>query len=103
MGQAGKAGWAIDRRAIAIAMGQGGSFEIGSQIFPEFVQIQTVIQYFCVKSIKAIDINGFSPEFVPPSCNMQAVQSRVTIAYRSRVANAPDSNVFVIADGPFVN
>jgi hypothetical protein len=67
-------------------MGQGGSFEIGSQILdacrrcalqirsqricPDFVQVQTVIQYFCVKSMKAIDINEFSPEFVPPSYNM---------------------------------
>jgi hypothetical protein len=84
-------------------MGQGGSFEIGSQIFPDFVQAQIVIQYFCVKFIKAIDINDYSPEFVPPSCNMQAVQSRVTIAYRSRVANAPDSSVNEIADKPFVN
>jgi hypothetical protein len=53
-------------------MDQGGSFEIGSQIFPDFVQVQTVIQHFCVKFMKAIDINEFSPEFVPPSCNMQA-------------------------------
>jgi hypothetical protein len=51
---------------------QGRTIQIGSQIFPDFVQVQTVIQYFCVKSMKAIDINKFSPEFVTPSCNMQA-------------------------------
>jgi len=27
-------------------MAQGGSFEIGSQIFPDFVQVQTVTGYF---------------------------------------------------------
>ena len=36
-----KQGRTIARRAIAAAMGQGGSFEIGSQISPEFVQAQT--------------------------------------------------------------
>ena len=36
-------GWSIARRCIAIAMDQGGSIKIGSQIFPEFVQAQTVI------------------------------------------------------------
>jgi hypothetical protein len=42
-GKAGKQGWSIARRCIAIAMDQGGSIKIGSQIFPEFVQAQTVI------------------------------------------------------------
>ena len=37
-----KQGRTIDRRPIALAMDQGGSFEIGSQIFPDFVQVQTV-------------------------------------------------------------
>jgi hypothetical protein len=35
-------GWSITRRCIAIAMDQGGSIKIGSQIFPDFVQAQTV-------------------------------------------------------------
>jgi len=42
-GKYGKQGWSIARRCIAIAMDQGGSIKIGSQIFPEFVQAQTVI------------------------------------------------------------
>jgi hypothetical protein len=42
-GIAGKQGWLIARRFIAIAMDQGGSIKIGSQIFPEFVQAHTVI------------------------------------------------------------
>jgi hypothetical protein len=39
-------------------MGQGGSFEIGSQIFPEFVQVQTVIDKFLHMFTQAIDINS---------------------------------------------
>jgi hypothetical protein len=45
-GKSGKQGRTIARRAIAIAMAQGGSFEIGSQIFPDFVQAQTGIFHF---------------------------------------------------------
>jgi hypothetical protein len=57
-GKYGKQGWSIVRRCIAVAMDQGGSIEIacmdvggratqellaGSrQIFPEFVQAQTI-------------------------------------------------------------
>jgi hypothetical protein len=41
-GKYGKQGWSITRRCIAIAMDQGGSTRIGRQIFPEFVQAQTV-------------------------------------------------------------
>ena len=41
-GKYGKQGWSIARRCIAIAMDQGGSIEIDSQIFTESVQIQTV-------------------------------------------------------------
>jgi len=41
-GKYGKQGWSIARRCIAIAMDQGGSIKIGSQIFPDFVQGQTV-------------------------------------------------------------
>jgi hypothetical protein len=41
-GKSGKQGWLIARRCIAIAMDQGGSIKIGSQIFPDFVQVQTV-------------------------------------------------------------
>jgi hypothetical protein len=42
-GKAGKQGWLIARRFIAIAMDQGGSIKIGRQIFPEFVQAQTIV------------------------------------------------------------
>ena len=42
-GKYGKQCWLIARRCIAIAMDQGGSIKIGSQIFPEFVQVQNVI------------------------------------------------------------
>jgi hypothetical protein len=35
LGQAGKAGWAIDRRIIAVAMIQGGSPKMRSQIVPK--------------------------------------------------------------------
>jgi hypothetical protein len=41
-GKYGKQGWSIVRRCIAVAMDQGGSIEIGRQIFPEFVQAQTI-------------------------------------------------------------
>jgi hypothetical protein len=41
-GKYGKQGWSIARRCIAIAMDQGGSIKIGRQIFPDFVQVQTV-------------------------------------------------------------
>jgi hypothetical protein len=44
-GKAGKQYWLIARRCIAIAMDQGGSVNIGSQIFPEFVQAQ---MYFSI-------------------------------------------------------
>ena len=43
---ANKQGRTIARRAIAVAMAQGGSFEIGSQIFSGFVQVQTVTRHF---------------------------------------------------------
>jgi hypothetical protein len=49
-GKYGKQGRTIARRPIALAMGQGGSFEIGSHIFPEFVQVQTVMHYFLRKT-----------------------------------------------------
>jgi hypothetical protein len=42
-GKYGKQAWSIARRCIAIAMDQGGSIKIGSQIFPEFVQTHIVI------------------------------------------------------------
>jgi hypothetical protein len=45
-GKYGKQGWSIARRFIAIAMDQGGSIKIGRQIYPEFVQAQTVIFYY---------------------------------------------------------
>ena len=38
----GKQCWFIARRCIAVAMDQGGSIKIGRQIFPEFVQVETV-------------------------------------------------------------
>jgi hypothetical protein len=45
-GKYGKQGWLIARRCIAVAMDQEGSIKIGSQIFPDFVQVQTVIFVF---------------------------------------------------------
>jgi len=42
-GKYGKQCWLIACRCIAIAMDQGRSIKIGSQIFPVFVQAQTVI------------------------------------------------------------
>jgi hypothetical protein len=42
-GEYGKQCWSITRRFIAIAMDQGGSIKIDSQIYPGFVQAQTVI------------------------------------------------------------
>jgi hypothetical protein len=41
-GKYGKQGWSIARRCIAVATHQGGSIKIGSQILPDFVQVQTV-------------------------------------------------------------
>jgi hypothetical protein len=38
-----KQGRTIASRSIAKAMDQGGSFEIGRQIFPDFVQVQSVL------------------------------------------------------------
>ncbi len=40
-GKYGKQGCSITRRCIAVATHQGGSTNLGSQIFPEFVQVQT--------------------------------------------------------------
>jgi hypothetical protein len=47
----GKQCWSIARRCIAVAMDQGGSIKIGSQIFPEFVQVQT--GYFDIHDFQA--------------------------------------------------
>jgi len=41
-GRFSKQGWSIAPRCIAVATHQGGSIKIGSQIFPDFVQVQTV-------------------------------------------------------------
>jgi hypothetical protein len=38
----GKQGWLIARRCIAVAMDQGGSARMGSEIFPDFAQVKTV-------------------------------------------------------------
>jgi hypothetical protein len=54
-GKPGKQDRTIVRRPIALAMGQGGSFEIGRQIFSDFVQAQTVIQHCHEKPLKMID------------------------------------------------
>ena len=67
-----KQGRTIARRRIALAMGQGRSFEIGSQIFSGFVQAKTAARYFPGEFVNIVDIVGFSPESVPTSCNMQA-------------------------------
>ncbi len=51
-GKYGKQCWLIARRCIAVATHQGGSIKIDSQIFPDFVQVQTVISVsynFCVQ------------------------------------------------------
>ena len=51
-GNYGKQYWSIARRCIAVATHQGGSIKIGSQIFPDFVQVQTVISVsynFCAQ------------------------------------------------------
>ncbi len=45
-GKYGKQCWSITRRCIAVAMDQGGSTKIGRQIFPDFVQVQTVFSIF---------------------------------------------------------
>jgi hypothetical protein len=50
-GKYGKQGWTIARRCIAVAMDQGGSIKIGSQIFPDFVQVQTV--FFVIHDFRA--------------------------------------------------
>jgi hypothetical protein len=50
-GKYGKQDWLIAHRCIAVAMDQGGSIKIGSQIFPEFVQVQTV--FFVFRHISA--------------------------------------------------
>ncbi len=50
-GKFGKQGWLIARQCIAVAMDQGGSIKIGSQIFPDFVQVQTV--FFVFHEIRA--------------------------------------------------
>jgi len=46
-----KQGWSIARRCIAVATHQGRSIKIGSQIYPVFVQVQTVFSGF--NSIRA--------------------------------------------------
>jgi hypothetical protein len=40
-GKYGKQDWLIACRCIAVATHQGGSIKLGSQIFPDFVQVQT--------------------------------------------------------------
>jgi hypothetical protein len=71
-GKYGKQGWSIACRCIAIAMDQGGSIKIGSQIFPEFVQVQSV--FFIIHDIRAklFEINHKYHKSLPPSCNMRA-------------------------------
>jgi len=49
-GKYGKQGWLIARRCIAVAMDQGGSIKIDSQIFPDFVQVQTV--FFIIHDLR---------------------------------------------------
>jgi hypothetical protein len=48
-GKSGKQDWTIARRCIAMATHQGGSFKIGRQIFPDFVQAQNAKNYKHVK------------------------------------------------------
>jgi hypothetical protein len=49
-GKYGKQGWSIAHRFIAVVTHQGGSINLGSQIFPDFVQVQTV--YFVILDIR---------------------------------------------------
>jgi len=51
-GKSGKQGWLIARRCIAIATHQGGSINLGSQIFPDFVQVQTV--FFIIHDFRIV-------------------------------------------------
>jgi hypothetical protein len=53
-------------------MGQGGSFEMGRRIFPDFVQVQTVPGYFLETGFQAVNSHLASPQYEPPSCNVQA-------------------------------
>ena len=53
-------------------MAQGGSFEIGSQIFPDFVQVQTEPNQYWAIPDQVSENNILTHEFVPPLCNMQA-------------------------------
>ena len=76
-GKYGKQGWSIARRCIAIATHQGGSIKIGSQIFPDFVQVQTVFFLIHDFRVKLFEINDKYRKSLPPSCNMRAsVDSR---------------------------
>jgi len=46
---------------------QTRSAEIGSQIYPDFVQVQTVPANILEKTVQVIEIHFISQEFVPPS------------------------------------
>jgi hypothetical protein len=56
-GKFGKQYWLIARRCIAIAMDQGGSINIGSQVFSGFVQVENVFSAFHEFSCLIILIN----------------------------------------------
>ena len=99
-GKSGKQGRTIVRRAIAVAMGQGGSFETGRQIIdvrrpwrtplrgcfaspiripriaPDFVQVQTGFAQVLEILLKRFYISTITQEFVSPSCNLQARLNR---------------------------
>jgi len=53
-------------------MDQGGSIKIGSQIFPDFVQVQTVFSGFHGIRTLLLEFNDKDHNFSPPSCNMRA-------------------------------
>ncbi len=53
-------------------LNQGGSIKIGSQIFPDFVQVQTVFSDFQGIRTLLIELTDKDHKLSPPSCNMRA-------------------------------
>ncbi len=107
-GKYGKQGWSIARRCIAVAMDQGGSIKIAyrdvavrrpggraptvgalrrrqeqlagsSQIFPDFVQVQTVFYVFQGIRTLLFEFTDEDHKLSPPSCNMRANPAVATV------------------------
>jgi hypothetical protein len=53
-------------------MDQGGSIKVGSQIFPEFVQVQTGYSDFHGIRTLLFELTDKDRKLSPPSCNMRA-------------------------------